>query len=112
MIKKSIIAIVLSCIGFSVYAGTSYTKEELNKLVDSGNPPKEKYEQILGTDTMPFSPCKSDVNKMYNQLIGEYPVKVIQNSPDSYVVKMWANDGFVVAKCANGQKIVSGAEYE
>ncbi len=112
MMNKSIIVIALSCITFGVYAGSSYTKEELNRLVDSGAPPKEKAEQVLGTDPMSFSSCKSAVNGMYSQLLGEYPVKVMQNSSDSYVIKMWANDGAVITKCSNGNKIVSGAEYE
>lgn len=110
--NKSIIVIVLSCIGFSAYAGTTYMKEELNKLVESGTPPKEMPEQVDKMEPAPFPTCKLAINNIYKKVRGKYPVEITGNGTDTYAIKIWTYDGVAMTKCIDGNRILSGAEYE
>lgn len=110
--NKSIIVIVLSCIGFSAYAGTTYTNEELNRLVESGTPPKEMPEQVDKIKPAPFPTCKLAINNIYKKVHGEYPVEITGNGTYTYAIKVWTYDGVAMTKCIDGNRILSGAEYE
>ncbi|MEQ5128500.1 hypothetical protein ABN225_17060 [Providencia alcalifaciens] len=109
MVRKSIIAIILSCAVFSSYAGTTYTQEEIRELVEAGNPPKEKPADVISSKQSPFSKCKPAAEKIYSK---ERIAKVIEDSEDTYIIKVWAFDGSVTFKCANGYRALSGAAYE
>lgn len=109
MVRKSIIAIALSCVVFSSYAGTTYTQEELRGLVEAGNPPKEKPADVISSKQSPFPKCKPVAEKIYSK---ECIAKTIEDSEDTYIIKVWAFDGSVTFKCANGYRALSGAAYE
>ncbi|HGN0866896.1 hypothetical protein EC835_101708 [Providencia alcalifaciens] len=109
MVKKSIIVIILSCAVFSSYAGTTYTQEQIRGLVEAGNPPKEKPADVISSKQSPFSKCKPAAEKIYSK---ERIAKVIEDREDTYIIKVWAFDGSVTFKCANGYRALSGAAYE
>ncbi|WP_323866233.1 hypothetical protein [Xenorhabdus cabanillasii] len=77
----------------------TYTKEQLNDMVNSGNYP----DQLSPTTTelgLSFTACKNSALDAYNQVIGEYPAKKVVDSSILFIVKLWTNDGAIVITCS------------
>ncbi|QTL41612.1 hypothetical protein HGO23_04245 [Xenorhabdus budapestensis] len=68
-------------------------------MVNSGNYP-EQLSPVTRNSGLSFTACKSSALDMYNQVIGEYPAKIVVDSSILFIVKLWTNDGAIVITCS------------
>ncbi len=99
--KKIHISIAMIMISYSAFAGgITYTPQELNNMVNSGQYPEQGAVANTQTRDLSYSACKIAIESVMSQLRGTYPVKTIVNTSMLYIVKAWANDGAITASCS------------
>ena len=107
---------VFLCAGLLVFASgvvaKEYTKEQLIRMVNSGNFPEQGPPETLANEPMSFAACVEHVRTIANSL-GGYPYTVGLNTADVYMVKMWANDAALVAACSrpDGNLVIVKSAY-
>lgn len=112
--KKAIIAITLAALSASAYAEQTYTPNQLNRMINSGQYPEQGPVNNSQTESMSFSGCKDSVEKVMSQLRGAYPVKTIVNTGFLFSVKAWTNDGVITASCSkpDRKRVLTQAPYK
>ncbi|WP_237387144.1 hypothetical protein [Xenorhabdus sp. Sc-CR9] len=112
--KKIIVAVSLILFSFCAYSATTYTKEQLNSMVNSGRYPDQLSTATTNSSSMNFSDCKKSARDITNQIASEYPVEEIVDSNILFMVKLWANDGVIMVTCSEPDRkmIVTQSEYK
>ena len=96
----------------SAVSAKEYTKEQLIRMVNSGNFPEQGPPETLADKAMSFAACVESVRAISSSL-GGYPYNVVLNTVDVYMVKMWANDAALVATCSrpDGKMVMTRSAY-
>lgn len=99
---------------FGASASTTYTKEQLNSMDDSGQYPEQESPVTKSVEYVDFDTCKDNARGVYNQVVGNYPAKEVVDSGVLYVVKVWTNDGAILVSCSepDGKKVVTQSAYK
>lgn len=113
---KNVLIFGIMIYGFfvsSVFAATTYTKEQLNSMVTAGSYPDQLPTVTRSAESMAFGQCKNDAFTMYSQIVGDYPAQVIIDTNILYMVKLWTNDGAITISCSEPdvKRIVTQAAY-
>jgi len=110
--KKLILLVTL--LAFGADAATTYTKEQLNDMDQSGQYPEQESPVTKGIESVDFDKCKSDTGSIYNQVLGNYPAKEVVDSDVLYVVKIWTNDGAILVSCSepDRKKVITQSSYK
>ena len=97
----------------TAYAEKTYTKSQINRMVNSGQYPAQNPVNNTQTKSMSFSACKVAVENIMSQIRDSYPVRTIVNTGILYTVKAWANDGAITASCSEPDRkmILTQASY-
>ncbi|MDW7782326.1 hypothetical protein [Morganella morganii] len=111
--KKIIVGVSLSLICLSGIAAT-YTKEQLNSMVGSGDYPDQGETQVVDSKPMAFDDCKNAASNMFSAISDHYPVRTAVDSSSLYIGKAWTNDGVVMVTCSEPDKkmIISQSPYK
>ncbi|WP_230580020.1 hypothetical protein [Xenorhabdus bovienii] len=96
-----------------VHSAKTYTKEQLNDMVNSGNYP-DQLSPVTKDSGLSFTACKNSALDAYNQVIGEYPAKKVVDSSILFIVKLWTNDGVIVISCSepDQKSTITQSEYK
>ena len=113
MKKKIIICIILVMASLPTIARETYTPQQLNRMVNSGQYPDQGRITNTQTTSVSFSACKVTVENVMSQLRGSYPVKIIVNTSILRIVKAWTNDGVITATCSQADRkmVITQASY-
>ena len=96
--KRVILSFFLLAMSLSTFA-TTYTKEQLNERVRTGNYPEQWSPQTVSDEIVGFEKCKATVKNIFDSVSGSYPTSVLMDSSAAYSVKLWTNDGTVLMTC-------------
>lgn len=110
---RIILTTALVLFAFSAWAAKTYTPQQLNQMVDSGNYPKQG-NVVTQTRVASFEECKFVVESSMSAIQEHYPVRAIVDTDFIYVVKAWTNDAAVTGSCTKAQNelVVTQANYE
>lgn len=111
--KKVLIAVLLTTIAATAYAEKTYTKSQLNRMVNSGQYPAQNSVDNTQTKSMSFSSCKVAIENVMSQIRDSYPVRTIVNTGILYTVKAWTNNGAITASCSEPDRkmVLTQASY-
>ncbi len=111
-IRATYIALLIA--SFTVTAGTTYTPQQLNRMINSGQYPSQGKVNKTQSKSMSFSNCKVAVENVMSQLRGSYPVKTIVNTSIIQTKKAWTNDGVITASCSkpDNKMVLTQASYK
>lgn len=105
--RISTVIVMFVAISSHAIAQTSYTKEQLSRMIDSGQFPEQSPVSSNNSRDMSFAGCKVAIESIMSQIRGEYPVRTVVDSGLIYTVKAWTNDGAITATCSQpDQKMV------
>ncbi|MBE8597927.1 hypothetical protein IQ209_15860 [Xenorhabdus sp. BG5] len=92
----------------------TYTKEQLNDMVNSDNYPDQLSPITQDSSSMSFTDCKNSALEIYNQVIGEYPGKRVVDSSILFIVKVWTNDGVIMVSCSepDQKRVITQSSYK
>lgn len=99
-------------LAFPAYAAKIYTPQQLRKMVNSGNLPKQGA-PTTHTQTMSFGACVAKVNAVVASVKPQYPAKIIVQTKILHMAKIWANDGAMTLSCSqpDGKLVITNATY-
>lgn len=105
---KSLALVILTLtISSYAFAQVTYTKDQLNRMVDSGQFPEQSPVTTNSSRDMSFAGCKVAIEAIMSQIRAEYPVRTVVDTALMYTVKAWTNDGAITATCSEpDQKMV------
>lgn len=109
---SAIMIISLALFPRVVLSDVVYTPDELRNMIGRGEYPNQG-ELEIQTKIMTFPVCKVSVDAIINEIRDEYPVKIMLNTKNAYVVKAWLNDGPITATCSgfDNKMILTNAKY-
>ncbi len=114
MTKYSIgtVLALAALLAFPAYAAKTYTPQQLRKMVNSGNPPKQG-SPTTQTQTMSFGACVAKVNAVVDSVKAQYPAKIIVQTKILHMAKVWTNDGAMTLSCSqpDGKLVITNAKY-
>ncbi|WP_340617465.1 hypothetical protein [Xenorhabdus entomophaga] len=92
----------------------TYTKEQLNDMVNSGNYPDQLSPVTQDISSMGFTDCKNSALGIYNQVSGEYPGKRVVDSSILFIIKIWTNDGVIMVSCSepDQKRVITQSDYK
>ncbi|HNG80814.1 MAG TPA: hypothetical protein PLW24_15190 [Burkholderiaceae bacterium] len=100
------VAVVIVQIAQPAFGATTYTPEQLRKMVSAGKPPKQG-PATSRSESLPFDQCKSFVKTMLNNAAAEnYPTRSGEGGGAAYAQKIWANDGAIVMTCEASKSLL------
>lgn len=111
--RKLLLTIALAALSSGVWAGSVYTKGQLNNMVSRGEYPAQGPVTNTQTRQLSFPDCKVTVESVMSALRGEYPVRTVVDTSIIYMVKAWTNDGAVIATCSKPDRklVLTQASY-
>jgi hypothetical protein len=87
-------------VGHAIAGGKTYTPLQLRRMVSKGQYPPQGPVQQTKTEHADFLACSRTVDSMVEAVAGDYPAQTIADTKIVKVVKIWTNDGAVVASCS------------
>jgi hypothetical protein len=114
MTRHSILAVLVLAAVFSwpVHAAKTYTPQQLRKMVESGNLPKQG-SPTTQTQSIPFPSCVAKVSDVIESVKAQYPTKIIVQTKVLHMAKVWTNDGAMTLSCSqpDGKLVITNAKY-
>lgn len=96
--KKLFLGLFLISMTLSAFAKT-YTKEELNRLAQSGNYPTQGVLEPVSDEVIQFDACKEAAKSIVDSVSSNYPTKVLSDTSLMYSAKVWTNDAAILMTC-------------
>lgn len=95
-----------------VFAKT-YTPQQLNSMVNSGNHPKQGSPSSQSKPAN-FDQCKATAQEITGAVSDNYPVRQILNTSSGYIVKVWTNDAALTITCSKPDQkmVITQSNYE
>ncbi len=111
--KKLLLGLFLISMTLSSFAKT-YTKEELNSLVQSGNHPAQGPLETIADEIVPFNACREATKSIVDSVSSNYPTKVLSDISLMYSAEVWTNDGAILMTCTqpDNRSTVKKAVYK
>lgn len=112
--KILIITLIVFLSAVLASAGKTYSPYQLKDMVKNGNYPKQGKTNTQ-TKSVSFKACKAAAENVMSQVRGSsYPVEIIVNTNQLYVVKAWTNNGVITVSCSapDRKMIIGQAAYE
>lgn len=107
----AVLAAFLSVYSLGLQAKT-YTPTQLTSMVASGNYPAQG-KPTRSTSKMSFDACTSSVVSVVGSIGSAYPSKVVIDTDQMKLVKVWANDAAITVTCSapDGAMVITKAPY-
>ncbi|MGI9392448.1 MAG: hypothetical protein ACR2N8_02815 [Parvibaculales bacterium] len=84
-----------------------FTPEQLMESYQKKSFPREGKVKDTNKQQIEFGACQQVINQLTSPLRGRYPVRVEEDSPQEYTIKVWVNDGTIVMECLSSGEMVT-----
>ncbi len=99
-------------LSIAAHADRTYTPAQLNRLVNSGNPPPQG-PITTTTQSIDFASCVAKIESIAAAIGSHYPTYTVVKTNIMRVEKFWTNDAAMTATCvaADRKLVLTTAKY-